>query len=467
MIRLTRSVTFRLAVVCGVLIGGAVVLIGAIFYFGTVGVQLRNVDRKIGGISDRLVVYADRHALTDLAHRIDDALIDGIDSDTEIYFLADARGARLAGNIFLDRAQVPQKNGIFLARVLRNGKPSSARMDVRRLTDEAVLVVGRDMGDVDQIERQVWRSILIGGVLALVMAVFGSLLLRRLIEQRVHAIRHTAAEIGRGNLHERIPLSGADDEFSRLGKDINRMLDRIEQLMDGVRHVSNAIAHNLRTPLGAIRNQLEHALHGEAATSRFAETGRAAIGQIDALIVVLQKLLQIAEAESGTRRQPFEAVALRAVIEDMVEFYDAAAEQAGIELLAVVENEPAVFGDRHLIDSMLINLLDNAFKYAGNGARIEVRARATSGGVLLEVRDNGPGIAAIDRKRVLERFFRARHDVSGTGLGLPIVAAIASLHGAILRLEDASPGLCVGVLFPPIEAETFPNGNPPVSSRRN
>jgi signal transduction histidine kinase len=379
-----HSVTFRLALVCGVLIVGSVVLLSAIFYVGTVGSQLRGVDAKITAISERLGNTVPAHTLDDLARRIDEALIDGVDSDTEIYYLADARGRRLAGNI--DGAGASgDEDGIVDRTVQRNGLTVPGRLALRRLDGGALLAVGRDMSDVNQIRAQVWRSIAAGSAFALAIAVLGSLLLRRLIERRILAIRHTAAQIEAGNLRQRIPPAEANDELARLGQDINRMLDRIEHLMDGVRHVSNTIAHNLRTPLGTIRNHLEQSLRGLPEASAPAETVQAAIRQIDDLIVVLEKLLQIAEAESGARRAPFARVSLAEAVTDIVEFYEAAAEERGIALRGAVEDEPAVLGDRHLIDGMLVNLLDNALKYAGAGAHAQVRAAAQPDGVLLEI----------------------------------------------------------------------------------
>jgi len=457
--RLLHSVAFRLAVVCGVLVVGAMVLLSLIFYVGTVGSQMRGVDAKITAIADRLGDSARADTLDALARRIDEALIDGVDSDTEIYYLADARGRRLAGNI--DGAGFINDGNDIVDRVVqRNGRATPGRLALRRLDGGALLAVGRDMSDVNQIRAQVWRSIAIGSALALVIAALGSLLLRRLIERRILAIRHTAAQIEAGNLKQRIPPAEANDEFVRLGQDINRMLDRIEHLMDGVRHVSNTIAHNLRTPLGTIRNRLEQSLRGLPEDSSGAEAVRAAIRQIDDLIATLGKLLQIAEAESGIRRTPFTRVPLAEAVAEMVEFYEVAAEERGIALRATVDGEPVVFGDRHLIDGMLVNLLDNALKYAGAGAHVQVRAAAQADGALLAVSDDGPGIAPHERARVLERFYRSDRSAPGAGLGLSIVAAIAALHGATLHLEDATPGLRVRLQFPPPpNVTTFPDGN--------
>lgn len=464
MIRFPASVAFRLALTCALFVSGAIVLVSGVFYFGTVGIEARRIDHKIADIAQRLDEAATSEPLSALAQRIDQALADGIDSDTEIYYLADREGRRLAGNIAVGAEDADTQDRILNRTVLRAGRPSLARLLVRRLPGGALLIVGRDMGDINEVHRLAWRSIAVGNVLALLLAVAGSLLFRRQIERRIYAIRQTAADIEAGDLGQRIPLVG-DDEFTRLARDINRMLDRIEHLMDGVRHVSNTIAHNLRTPLGRIRGQLDEALRGRRGEAEFAAVGHRAIRQIDDLIVVLEKLLQIAEAESGARRRPFGLVVLKDVIVDAVELYDAAAESENVALTWRADDDALVLGDKDLLGSVPANLLDNALKYAGRPARIEVSACVDGSGATLAVRDDGPGIAAADRERVLERFYRAHQGKAGSGLGLSIVSAIAYLHGASLHIEDAAPGLRVRLVFPPVDRLTFPNGNvPPMSS---
>jgi signal transduction histidine kinase len=228
------------------------------------------------------------------------------------------------------------------------------------------------------------------------------------------------------------------------------MLDRIEHLMDGVRHVSNAIAHDLRTPLGRIRSRLEEALRPGNTTAQLAGTAQFAIQQVDELIWMLDRLLQIAEAESGAHRQSFAPVAVAAVVSDVVELYDATAEAEGITLVSEIEGQPVTLGDKNLLTSALANLTDNALKYAGSGATVRVRASQDRDTVSMIVQDDGPGIPPAERPRVVERFYRLDQSRSlpGNGLGLSIVAATASLHWGRLDLEDAAPGLIARIVLP-------------------
>jgi len=452
-------VAFRLALTCGMLVVASTALLSAVFYVSTIGVLARETDSKITTISERFSDEAEHTGLSPLALRIAQTLSDGVDSDTEIYLLTDASGQRLAGNIPPWTDGAAPLNQVINHAVIRDGRRSDGRVRLHRLPDGALLVVGRDMDDLNEIGRLISHAIATGGLLAFLLALGGTLLFRRLIERRIWAIRHAALDIEAGNLSRRIPLSSEPDEFDRLGADINRMLDRIEHLMDGVRHVSNTIAHNLRTPLSRIRGHLDEALHGKPDVQRLGLAGKFAIEEIDGLIAVLETLLQIAEAESGTRRQPFEPVALREVVTNLLELYDAAAEDQGVILRSIIAGDPVVLGDRDLLGSILANLLDNALKYGGNVVTIEVREAWELQQVDLIVRDNGPGISEQERPKVLQRFYRVDSRLEGTGLGLPIVAAFTHLHGGELHLEDAEPGLSVHIVLPQSDAATLPNGN--------
>ncbi len=450
---LFSTVTFRLALGYGALVIGAMVATSIVLYFGTVGVIDRNIDSKIKAISERLTNQYETQGITGVQREIEQLLTDGVDQDTEIYLLVDARGRTIAGNLSAwDRRNVVLEQ-LTEAHVTRGGKPSTGRLLLRRFPSGDLLVVGRDMQDVLEIETLVFRSLLGGGAITLILAIGGAFLFRRQLEYRIATIRHTAMEIEAGNLSRRIPVLDAEDEFTRLGREINHMLDRIQQLVDGVRDVSNAIAHDLRTSLGRIRSQLDEALHSGTTIEQLRETAGTAISGIDDLIVVFDKLLQIAEAESGARRQSFVPIALREVITDVVELYDAAAEAKGIKLVINIEDEPTVLGDKALLGNAIANLLDNALKYAGNAATVWVRAMADTTAVSIVIQDNGPGIPAAEKPKVTTRFYRLDRSRSlpGNGLGLSIVTAISQLHEGRLLLEDASPGLIARIVLPRME----------------
>ncbi|HEV2213283.1 MAG TPA: HAMP domain-containing protein, partial [Gammaproteobacteria bacterium] len=241
------------------LIVGSMVVMSAVFYLGTVEVQARAIDAKLTASIRNLAGGYESRGMDGLRLEIQQLLADGIDQDTEVYLLSGPDGRKLAGNLAAEPAAIPPDVPITLS-VARYGRPSISRLVYHRLPNGGILVVGRDLQDQREIESLVWRSLGIGGSVALLLAVLGAVLFGRQLGGSIAAIRRTALEIQAGDLSRRIPLGHVEDEFTRLSRDINHMLDRIEQLMDGVRHVSNTIAHNLRTPLGRIRGQLDEAL---------------------------------------------------------------------------------------------------------------------------------------------------------------------------------------------------------------
>ncbi len=457
--KIWRSVAFRLAVICGALVIGSVAVFSMAFYFATVGVMARNADTKIVSVSASMTEDAANRGLDAVARRIESTLTDGVDSDTEILLLTDANGKKIAGNISRWMEVSMPADQILDRDVSRGGGKSPSRVLLHQLPGGATLIVGRDMQDLNEVRVLIGRAVIIGAMLAALLAVGGTLVFRNQLEKRIWAIRQATLDIEAGNLSRRIALSGNRDEFDRLGADINRMLDRIQHLMEGVRHVSNTIAHNLRTPLGLIRGHLEEALRHDPNIRKLEAASHFAIEEIDGLIVVLEKLLQIAEAESGARRQPFEPVALAEVINNLLELYDAAAEAEGVSIAVKIDGDPTVAGDRDLIAGILANLLDNALKYAGSPAKISVSAHERDGQVSLVVQDNGPGIPPQERDNVLAHFYRLDRTKRGNGLGLSIVAAFTQLHGGSLALEDAQPGLRVRLTLPAAHSTTLPNGN--------
>jgi signal transduction histidine kinase len=446
--RIWHSVAFRLALIFGALVIASVFLFSTVFYFATIGVMARTIDSKINAISIRLSEDAQTNGLNSVAQRIEHTLSDGVDSDTEILLLTDPNGKKLAGNIsgWADRAA--PLNSVIDRVVMRGSGISPSRVLLNRLDNGALLIVGRDMQDLNEIRTLIARAVVIGGILAVLLAVVGTLLFRREIEKRISSIRHATTDIEAGNLSRRIPMTGTPDEFGRLSADINRMLDRIQHLMEGVRHVSNIIAHNLRTPLGLIRGHLEESMRGTRDPVKLEAAGEFAIEEIDNLIVVLEKLLQIAEAESSTRRQPFEQVSIAQVVNNLLELYDAAAEELGITITTEIAGDPCIAGDKDLLAGIIANLIDNALKYAGSPAVIKIAAAQHGDYVCLIVEDNGPGIPELERQKVVQKFYRINRQTRGSGLGLSIVAAFTQLHGGSMDIEDAQPGFRVRITLP-------------------
>jgi signal transduction histidine kinase len=446
---LRTSIVAKLVLGYGLLGIASIAAVSAVFYSGTIGVLDQNIDGKIVAQSDRLLGQAGDGQRVALQAEVRRLLGDGVDSDREIFQLLDEYGKPLAGNLGSWPAIDGDEEALETATVLRNGRDAPARLYLRPLVAGGMLIVGRDLSEEEAVRDVIWRALLAGACVSLMLTIGGAMLFRRSIEGRLGEIRRTAAQIEAGDLSPRIPVTG-NDEFALLNRDINRMLDRIELLMEGIRHVSNAIAHDLRTPLSRIRGRLDDALRHEMTVPRLSGAAHDAIDDIDDLIRLFERLLQIAEAESGMRGRLFERLDLGRVVADIGEMYEAIAEDGGIALTVDAPDSLFVDGDRNLLASAVASLLDNAIKYAGPGAAIRVRAGLHHGQASIAVQDNGPGIPDGERDKVTQRFYRldkSRH-LPGNGLGLAIVSATATSHGGALVLEHAAPGLIARIVLP-------------------
>jgi len=442
---LRGSIAARLAVGYGLLVAAAMAALSAIVYFGTVGVFERSIDNRILAEASRLSAARRDEGAAALVREIDLLLHDRIDTDTEMVGLVDAGGRLVAGNLKRWRGLPPPagtpSGELVYASMTRAGVPVSVRLVALRLDDGSRLVAGRDLVELDAIRGVVERALLLSAAVSILLAFCGAQLFRARLEARIGEIRRTTARIAAGELSSRIGVQG-HDEFAHLGADINRMLDRIEALMDGVRHVSNSIAHDLRTPLGRVRNRLERALQAAVDPAALVQDARLAIEDIDGVISLFDKLLQIAALEAGVRAGSFETLDLAAIARDMTELYEAAAEEQGVAVACTGPQAAPVRGDRHLLANALASLIDNAIKYGRSGGRVEVRVEASDDGTVLAVRDHGPGVPAQDLDKIARRFYRVdqSRNLPGNGLGLAIVTAIVQLHGGTLELRAAEPG---------------------------
>jgi len=342
---------------------------------------------------------------------------------------------------------------------MREGVRTEARMFRLDLPNGDVLVIGRDVEDKMRLRELLTEGLAWSAAAAATFAFVGAWVLRRALEARLRPAAETASAIAHGDLTQRVPLSTREDEFDRLGHAMNDMLDRMETLMTGVRGVSDAIAHDLRTPIARARAKLEEAL-AEAGTEATAEeilrhAIEQGIADLDGIARIFQAVLRIAEVEAGARRAAFAGFDLAPVLTDAAELYGASAELEGQVLEVEVAPSLPLVGDRDLLLQAVANLLDNAVKFTPAGGTVRLRARRSGQMLQIQVGDTGPGLTAAERLRVGERFFRAdgARATPGSGLGLSLVRAVAALHGGQVELTDARPGetppgLLVTLLLP-------------------
>jgi signal transduction histidine kinase len=371
-----------------------------------------------------------------------------------LYLLTDGMHHAIAGN--LDAwPQTMAAPGDFIE--FDYERPVDGKLESRRargrmfaLTGGFVLLVAQDVHDRYLTQRMFTTTLPWTVGLILVLGLLGGGLMSRNMLARLDAINRTSGEIIAGDLTRRVPVSGTGDEFDALAENLNRMLDRIERLMKGLREVTDSVAHDLRTPLSRLRNRLEEsAARLTAAGTENGEIERA-IAETDQLIATFNALLLIAETDAGTTRAAMTALDLSSVAADVAELYEPLAEERKVALTLAVDSR-TVEGNRSLIAQALANLVDNAIKYTPAGGKVVIRAGAEGDGAALSVSDSGPGISVRDRPRVVERFVRleASRNSPGTGLGLSLVAAVAHFHNAQLVLEDNVPtGLKASLRFP-------------------
>jgi len=412
--------------------------------------------RQVEMTAQRMNAHFEQGGLQGLAREIRLELADHVNTDTEMFLLRDKNGKTLVGNIAPGAEGFPPDQAGTTRSVLLRGRPVHGYLVARHLPDGSTLIIGHDLRDLYDITNLIKKvSLAATGVIAL-LVLLGATLFRRALQRRVEVIRRIATQIGAGSLPltQRIPEHRRRDEFALLSNDINQMLDRIELLMNGVRNVSDAVAHHLRTPLTRMLARLRIARQAGATREDVQQCLDGLAAELEDLVKVSEKLLQIAEFESGTRRRKFEPIQLDAIARDVVELYEALAEEKHAELACHASGPVRLAGDPDLLAGAVANLVDNALKYVGQGARIRIETRQSTREAILSVIDNGPGIPAERMGRIGERFYRANRDVPGYGLGLATVVAIARLHGAHVEVTDARPGLCVSIRFPRIPPAT-------------
>ncbi|MBS0242083.1 MAG: HAMP domain-containing histidine kinase [Proteobacteria bacterium] len=373
-----------------------------------------------------------------------------------VYYLADASGTRRAGNI--ERPPVWEgggDHGLFRYSRRDGGKAvvrTGAGLNID-IDGSQRLVVGRDVEEQRALLLAIYRSIGLGAGLLALIGLCGSLLITRHVLARIDAMGQASSGIMAGNLAARIPLDGSHDELDRLAMQLNDMVSRIEQLLAGLREVSDNIAHDLRTPLNRLRNRAEAALSDARGGPAWRDGLERVIDEADGLIKTFNALLQIARLEAGSAPDAFETFDLAQLVADVAELYEPVADEAGFRLTSAIDRPLPIHANSQLIGQTLANLVDNALKYAATGAAeraIRIEARRDGEAVRLVVADRGPGIAPEDRERALKRFVRLEQSRSqpGTGLGLSLVAAVARINGGSLALEDNKPGLRVVLTLP-------------------
>lgn len=445
-----RSTSVRIALVFAALVIAAVFALEAFVWWRTTGY----LDREITA-----VIVADTQAVGDALRdfglegardRIDDRVRQTADEHA-VYLLSDPMRIPVAGNLADWPVEVGAAGGWYDVPLLRDGVQHATLILHVVLPSGYHLLVGRDVQDRVALRAEIVTSLVWTALVALVLAISGGLLVRRAVLARVAGLNQTASAIVHGDLSRRMPAPATGDEFDQLARTINGMLDQIQLLVEGARNTSDAIAHDLRTPLAELRARLESIWRSRPGAGAATEEIEKAIADTDRLIGVFNALLRLADVKSGVRRAGFRDVDPAGVAAEVFELYEPLAEANGVALSIAAPRGYTIYGDPHLLSQALANLVDNAIKFGQRGDKVALRFRAAGPQQLeISVADNGPGIPDSEKARVIEKFQRGKGQDAkpGSGLGLSLVDAIARLHGGTFSLADNHPGLIASVSLP-------------------
>jgi len=467
--KLFRTTTFRLSLTYLALFGAAAVVAIFYVYWNTTVLLTRQlhetIDAELKGLAEQYTAGGLSRLVSTVADRSQTP-------GNSLYYVADPEGHRIAGNLSTISPELSNSLGpveFVYSRPAPGGVETRlAFANVFRLPGGYRLIVGRDIEDRRDLARLIRWAMLWGlGVMAL-FGIGGGYWVSRKLLARIDAVAATTRTIMNGDLTRRLAVNGSGDELDRLSESLNLMLTRIEQLMAGLREVSDNIAHDLKTPLNRLRNRVEAALREPYGEASYREALERTIEEADGLIKTFNALLSIARLEAGAGGDHKETLDVAALVRDVAELYEPVAEERGLMLRAEAVAPIFTRADRQLLGQAIANLIDNAIKYGAperadgsNGTKPEVSVTAEAKGAMAEiaVTDRGPGVPAAERGRVLDRFVRleASRSEPGSGLGLSLVAAVARLHGGTVRLEDNQPGLRV-ILSLPSETSALVNG---------
>lgn len=381
-----------------------------------------------------------------------------------LYLIAGPSGDILAGNVASVQPGVFEEQGWTSVPFMYQRYTDSGVVRHMAIANIFVLdnglrvLIGRDLGEPERFRVLVRQALMI----ALAIMGLGAIIIwfgiGRNALKRIDRMSDAGKKIMAGDLSQRLPVAGSGDEFDRLSVSLNNMLERIEKLNEGLRQVSDNIAHDLKTPLTRLRNKAADALDIEDRELRRGAL-EGIISESDQLIRTFNALLMISRVEAGSVAAEMSPIELSAIVADSAELYEPVADEAGMTLTSEIEPGIEIQGNRELIGQAIFNLLDNAIKYSsdteGAGA-VSVKLRRRPDGIYLSVADHGPGVPPDRREDVLKRFVRLDESRSkpGTGLGLSLVEAIMELHGGTLELSDTDPGnaqrpgLTVSMVFP-------------------
>jgi len=452
-----KSSAFRITLVYVVLFGMSVSIILGFVYWSTIVYKTNQTDIDINAEIQELTDVYERKGYPGLVTILSER-VQPRPGDSTLYLLADYQFQPIISNITgWPRMAVDRKGGWLDFRLGHvqddDERESSARARAVLLGNRYNLLIGQGMEDLTTLKALVGRALFWGLLLTIALGIIGGLMMRRTLSSRLGAINQTSRKIMQGDLRRRITTSGTGDEFDELAINLNSMLDQIEHGMEGVRRVSDNIAHDLKTPLARLKNRVEELKFRVAGRSDEELAVDQIIHEADGLLATFNALLRIARIEYSEQRKGFKSVDLNSILYDLQELYEPLIEEKGQTLQVDISQSMEISADRDMLFQAFANLLDNAIKYTPDKGKISIRSVKEGVNWYVEIADNGPGIPEEAHEKVVLRFYRLDQSrtTPGSGLGLALVFAVLKLHKLDLLFSDNKPGLCVRVSAKPIE----------------
>ncbi|MEO7558566.1 MAG: HAMP domain-containing sensor histidine kinase [Gammaproteobacteria bacterium] len=452
---LFRTTAFRLTLLYAALFAVSVLVLLGFIYWNTINYLNAQTDQGIQTEMDGLLGQYRQQGLNNLRETLVQRGTAGR-ADGRHYLLSDSHYTILAGNLSEWPAGLRGRTGWAYVSVPELTREHDEQPDVHTsralafvLPDGSHLLVGRDLDERADFQEHTLAILLIAVGISLVLALLGGLVMSRGVLRRIETINRTSRSIMAGHLNKRVPIIGSHDEFDQLAINLNDMLDQIQRLMEGMRQVTENVAHDLRSPLSRLRSRLEITLLTPRSNEDYRTTIEQTLSDADGLLTTFNALLNIARVEAGAQRDEWVMLDFSALLHEVAEFYGTLAQEKGQRFIEHISSGLTLRGDRHLLAQAIGNLLDNAVKYTPAQGVIELYAGLVDGAIEIAICDNGPGIPAEAHEKVLRRFVRLEESrtTPGNGLGLSLVSAVAQLHRATLELSDNAPGLKTSLRF--------------------
>lgn len=437
-----KTTSFRLTAIAVVVLTGSMVILGLFFLYNVRQSMYRELTFRVQQEAEVLLLDYKEDGLDELLHDVRERR--DVQKANRLYYFLENKDGKV---IFDDIDHIPSPGGWHEV-TLESG--ADTLLYSLPLTSGYVLAVGASLENFQEVQRSLVKALFSAIILTIIVGIGSGFFLSRRFLSRIDQVRREAERIGSGNLEERLTRDGSGDDFDQLASTINEMLERIEALVRSVKRVSSNVAHELRTPIGHVKQDLEKLCKVSPEESEARVIIDGTLTKIDGILEIFAGLLRISELEAGELKAHFEDIALDFLLHELVEIYQPVAETNNQTLRIGIERKLTCRGDRRLLLQLFSNLIENALRHAGSGVMVEIKLLKEGSETVVTVSDNGSGISA-------EKLEEVRHRIDDSeavaaahlskGVGLVLVGAIARLHGASVHVEDNTPGLRIDVKF--------------------